>query len=113
MVIFQKKHAYDRRAPNKIAPKKDTDAAMKPMLYVCTPINLATVSPLRKKAASKIPINTFHLLFIYSPRLRSSEIVADMQREENEPYSRNQAYQYPRVKKNKVDAMNTLMNNSN
>lgn len=86
---------------------------MNPMLYVCTPINLAIVSPPRKKAASKIPTNTFHLLFIYSPRLRSSEIVTNKQREENESYSRNHAYQYPRVKKNKMDAMNTLMNNSN
>lgn len=84
MVISQKKHAYDRRAPNKIAPKKDTAAAMNPMLYVFTPISLATVSPPRKIAASKIPINTFHLLFIYSPRLLSSEIVTDKQREENE-----------------------------
>lgn len=84
MVISQKKHAYDRRAPNKIAPKKDTVAAMNPRLYVFTPINLATVSPPRKIAASKIPINTFHLLFIYSPRLLSSEIVTDKQGEENE-----------------------------
>ncbi len=113
MIISKKKHAYDRRAPNKIAPKKDKDAAMNPMLYVFTPINLATVSPPRKKAASKIPINTFHLLLIYSPRLRSSEIVTDKQQEENESYSRNHPYQYPRVKKNKVDTMNTLMNNSN
>lgn len=85
MGISQKKtHAYDRRVPNKMAPKKDTEAAMYPMLYVFTPMSFAAVSPPRKIAASKIPINTFHLLSIYSPRLLSSEIVTDKEGEENE-----------------------------
>lgn len=69
---------------------------MNPRLYVFTPINLATVSPPRKKAASKIPINTFHLLFIYSPRLLSSEIVTDKQGEENEK-SRSVLQSQPRI----------------
>lgn len=69
---------------------------MYPRLYVFTPINLATVSPPRKIAASKIPINTFHLLFIYSPRLLSSKIVTDKLGVENEK-SRRGLQSQPRI----------------